>query len=1120
MSLPGEPTNDSNVPSFILASRLQPTSSATPSTAQSIPGVQQILLIPGVNKACVLCNGTLSFYSLPELSPAFGNAKVSNCTWVGRTDSDDGVYQQGDTGIVMICVKTRIRLVRISDKVEFIKNIEYPSCLASASRGRFACVADAHTYALVDIENQQKITLFPISSLDQAAGDSTSGQVQNISPAQVSSVGRSASSARPRLDLRGEDTRGHERSSSLGNLVGRLGRQRGDSGARTPERPALESPEPRRALSPLPATSPSRPISSLGSPSIRPVTPDKPLPPPPNELSPPKRGVPPASTQAIGILRPHISSPLSTEFLLTTGTSPDEPSVGMFVNLDGDVVRGTIEFHQYPGDIVLDNGDHASSGPTQGISDGESSGYVLASMVTPRGGGREAGIEIQRWDLEAGGTKEWLGLFEMPDNHGKLDSGSTLVKTVIGLGVTRSTTTFDFPEVGRKLRARRLGLSHPVGTAFANSPSDSQIARNQQEDDFASRLGHETCHIAVWSGDSIWWITKNPLILQLDAMIDLSLDECTKQSSDFSLDRDRMSQILDSIQSKEPRTETDFLTLGYVRQKISLIYFADVVNSLPSGEGQKGNVWQTTESLLIEGGIDPRALLSMVPLFQKDIVEGTKGIWIHEGLLEVIERNESSVAKKLGSTADLAVNNNNVFILLKRFLTTWRQRKGFGSISDETEVFQTVDAALLHVLLYQDQQNQSNLGGSSALRSDVLSLISSDVDCFTRAVDLLEEYRRLYVLSRLYHQRKMSSNVLATWRRIIDGEQDDGGEFVDGENEVRKYLIKLKDSALIEKYGTWLANRNPTLGVQVFSDDNSRVNFQPDQVVPLLRKHAPEAVKVYLEHLVFGKRNVQYANDLISYYLDNVLATLEASSDARATLSQSYESYRALQPPKPTYRQFITDNASPSPWWHDRLRLLELLGGSHGVGFSYDIQSILHRIEPFEQYLVPESIILDGRQARHTQALRLLTHGLGDYHTAINYCLLGGSSIFHPTSGPVDADAIPSREEQATLFAYLLYEFLRIQDVEDRLERTSELLERFGSWFDVAKVLEQIPDDWPVETVAGFLIRAFRRLVVGRSQTMITKALNGAENIKISAELVEKVEAIEPVVEVGEQGVV
>ena len=261
---------------------------------------------------------------------------------------------------------------------------------------------------------------------------------------------------------------------------------------------------------------------------------------------------------------------------------------------------------------------------------------------------------------------------------------------------------------------------------------------------------------------------------------------------------------------------------------------------------------------------------------------------------------------------------------------------------------------------------------------------------------------------------------------------------------------------------------------------------------------------------------MQYANDLISYYLDTLFSVLTSSETARSTLLQTYDSYRALRPPKPTYHRFITDNATGEAWWHNRLRLLQLLGGSHGGGFRYDAAAILARIEPFQHQLVPEMIILDGRQARHQQALRLLTHGLGDYDTAINYCLLGGASIFHPTSRQVDEEALPSREEQAQLFDYLLYEFLRTEDISDRIERTSELLDRFGAWYDVRHVLSVIPESWSVELVSGFLVSALRQLVREKTEAMVAKALSGAENLKISADLLGKCQAAGPRVEAVE----
>ena len=88
----------------------------------------------------------------------------------------------------------------------------------------------------------------------------------------------------------------------------------------------------------------------------------------------------------------------------------------------------------------------------------------------------------------------------------------------------------------------------------------------------------------------------------------------------------------------------------------------------------------------------------------------------------------------------------------------------------------------------------------------------------------------------------------------------------------------------------------------------------------------------------------------------------------------------------------------------------------------------------------------------HEEALKLLTHNLGDFDTAIRYCLLGGLSLFHTRGTSVSQDELPSKEEQSRLLRLLLLESLRIEDQSDRFERTEELLERFGSWFDASEV--------------------------------------------------------------------
>jgi len=283
----------------------------------------------------------------------------------------------------------------------------------------------------------------------------------------------------------------------------------------------------------------------------------------------------------------------------------------------------------------------------------------------------------------------------------------------------------------------------------------------------------------------------------------------------------------------------------------------------------------------------------------------------------------------------------------------------------------------------------------------------------------------------------------------------------------------------------------------------------------MLREEAPDAVKYYLEHLVFDKGHNTYVNELITYYLDVVIDDLKTEAASRDVVTASYVTYRALRPPKPTYRQFLTDNSPPdNEVWNSRLRLLQLLGGAH----EYDSEAIRTRITTAfpgdsPQLLVPESIILDGRERQHEHALHLLVHILGDYDTAASYCLHGGSSIYAPPAGK--RESMPGQDTQTHLFRVLLKEFLAIDDLSDRVEQTGALLERFGGWFDPLEVLSMIPDSWSVDITAEFLTAALRRLVREKQEAMIAMSLSSAENLRVNYDLINKIAAKGPVVDVG-----
>lgn len=115
--IPPDPSDKYGKPVYILASRLSPLYSEI---SGPLPGVQQILLLPKIGKACILCNGTATFYSLPELTPVSGVPQVKNCTWVGGIDLNQSAVNEGgfdgEKGVVLLLsVRRFIRVVRFDD---------------------------------------------------------------------------------------------------------------------------------------------------------------------------------------------------------------------------------------------------------------------------------------------------------------------------------------------------------------------------------------------------------------------------------------------------------------------------------------------------------------------------------------------------------------------------------------------------------------------------------------------------------------------------------------------------------------------------------------------------------------------------------------------------------------------------------------------------------------------------------------------------------------------------------------------------------------------------------------------------------------------------------------------
>ena len=92
----------------------------------------------------------------------------------------------------------------------------------------------------------------------------------------------------------------------------------------------------------------------------------------------------------------------------------------------------------------------------------------------------------------------------------------------------------------------------------------------------------------------------------------------------ITLQRDAVMDLMVSAQDIEPKNEAEFLGLGYVKQKASLLLYGDLLSMHP--ENRADPTIRNTERALLSGNLDPRIALLFTPFLRKDVIQGPQGI--------------------------------------------------------------------------------------------------------------------------------------------------------------------------------------------------------------------------------------------------------------------------------------------------------------------------------------------------------------------------------------------------------------------------------------------------------------------------------------------------------------
>jgi vacuolar protein sorting-associated protein 3 len=761
------------------------------------------------------------------------------------------------------------------------QRIDLPGTIHAARQGPISCVATDTDYALLDIENSGKISLPSIVSSSESTELSSNtveipDERRNPSPApsskgssrsntplgtkphppRTSSLQRarsgdfSAHSKDTKEELKVPTPSKHARAVSTGSIRGVTAQPSGEiKAAGLPTRSRSTNGGSAGLLSP--PTSSQRSSTTSRSPSPRapsrqdgkaeggsqagqeeplaPSTTSKSQSPSPAN-TPPISQTPPPTERALETpdtieaavakpkpkekvqLKPNIITPSATEFLITTGTGKCDPGVGIFVDINGDVTRGTINFERYPERLLLD-----------------SDGWLLSLLS--QGPDKRTMIEIFKWDE----NQEERGIVELPSEE---------EQDGIGIKDVKSEISFSVADIGKRLMFVRIIPTEQGGEHTSRKLEAWEESRMDEEIQAARRISGAESRILLWNNTKIWGLVRSPPVLKLDGRLPMDF---SGSANGAKVRIQAVMKVLKDVEGQQPETERHFHELAYIRQKSGMLLLAELLASSHSLD--TGTVL-AVESVLLEGGLDPRVVVALFPSFKKEVIEGKQGLWVYAGIKQVYDALLERDNKFSGGEADL---ETGTLLILKRYLAAWRSKKGFGSVLDEKEVFLTVDAVLLSVLLRLDSSATTDGMVKASSHAELYKLVDSGLDCFDRAVEILEEHKRLYLLSWLYQSKKKVTEVLQTWRRILESEVGDE-EFVDGEERMKEYLIARRTKELVLDYGVWLAGRNPEIGFRVFADPRARIKWEPREILEILREKAPLAYRKFLEHLVHDNK--------------------------------------------------------------------------------------------------------------------------------------------------------------------------------------------------------------------------------------------------------------------------
>ncbi|WVQ72620.1 hypothetical protein IAR50_002178 [Cryptococcus sp. DSM 104548] len=804
--------------------------------------------------------------------------------------------------------------------------------------------------------------------------------------------------------------------------------------------------------------------------------------------------------------------PGEDEFLVTSYSGFS--TLGLFLNGQGDPVRGTLEWESHPISIAVESGwiiallsnqtvsIHSiedPTTPTQIISIPQSANATSLSYSP-------YGVRVQ--DLVTG---ERLKTVKARFLEGKL--------------MSKEKESGDLSEEKKKVEH-----DDPPSGSGLTPPSSPQRSKESGAVPFLTT----TAETFIVTPSSIYSLTLTPPVLTLERLC----EEHKLNDAIAFLDEYRRQNRKGIL---APPSPVDQISSSLLIRYLSS-YLASYLTQDASFE-KAGAFW-------LKGKVDPRWIVRLYEGLRGKVIgleeegevwQGLTELW--SGLASTDDIIRASIKKNYSphlppstsaspASADLrrALEQDANVMLLEILRRTRASRRKGGGIRgvDGRKIDVVIDTVLAKLLTLPPPSGIDHI-------DELLALLSSPNDAVRSELEPFLGERR-YVLAKVMRQEGKLGQVLEILQDMV--EQDQGDPLCsDPLEEFASTLEGVEGVKEWEKRVLWLVNRRPERALDVLIK-HPPPSLSPIDILPKLAPLDGQVYRTYLEHIVVAKRSPSRPlhQQLLDLMLDEAFDLVQDDGIKYhlSDLDDEYKQEGLLQVQskrrkdgreRETFIHFLARLAPDTPIKRLRLKLAFFLQGSP----FYDVNKAEERLKDIPELGWERAIVL-GKLRQHDTALRLLALTLADPLTAQTYATTSGIEILPPRLAKEIATIsnIGGLEPWATLGEVgrkrkgnvevgegevrMLLDVYMADGTPPSLHSASLLLTTLPTLPSLDPILQSMPSDWPLDLVSPFFVRSLRKGEERRWEALVRKNIARGEYEGVEERWLEDVRKMKPAI--------